>query len=45
MLWTVLVVIVLVGGIYYVLVQRLKPAHMQAPEGELVEAPPATAPL
>ena len=44
-LWTVLVVIVLVGGIYYVLVQRLKPAHMQAPEGELVEAPPATAPL
>jgi amino acid transporter len=37
-LWTVLVVILLVGGVYYVLVQRSKPAHMQAPEGELVDA-------
>ncbi len=34
-LWTVLVVIVLVGGVYYALVQSKKPAHMQAPEGEL----------
>jgi amino acid transporter len=44
-LWTVLVVILLVGGIYYALVQRRKPAHMQAPEGEVVEAPasPTTA--
>jgi amino acid transporter len=44
-LWTVLVVILLVGGVYYALVQRTKPAHMQAPEGELVEAPasPTTA--
>jgi urea carboxylase system permease len=34
-LWSVLGVIVVVGGIYYVLVQRKRPAHMQAPEGEL----------
>jgi amino acid transporter len=34
-LWTVLVVIVLVGGVYYAVVQSRKPAHMQAPEGEL----------
>jgi len=41
-LWTVLVVIVLVGGIYFLLVQRKKPAHLQAPEGEVeaVESPP-----
>jgi urea carboxylase system permease len=39
-LWTVLVVIVIVGGIYYGLVQRTKPAHLQAPEGETIEAPP-----
>src|SRR3989440_4826200 len=38
-LWTVLVVIVIVGGIYYGLVQRTKPAHMQAPEGEIPDAP------
>jgi urea carboxylase system permease len=38
-LWTVLVVIVLVGGLYYGLVQRNKPAHMDAPEGEAVVAP------
>jgi hypothetical protein len=43
-LWTVLVVIVLVGGIYYVLVQRTKPAHLEAPEGEVVDAPAAAAP-
>jgi hypothetical protein len=43
-LWTVLVVIVIVGGVYYGLVQRTKPAHMQAPEGEIPDAPavPAT---
>ncbi len=43
-LWTVLGVILIVGGIYYVLVQRTKPAHLQAPEGEAPEAPavPAT---
>ena len=34
-LWTVLVVILIVGGVYYALVQRTKPAHLQAPEGEL----------
>jgi urea carboxylase system permease len=44
-LWTVLVVIVIVGGIYYVLVQRTKPAHLQAPEGEVVEAPAAPTPI
>jgi len=34
-LWTVLVVIVAVGTAYYGLVQRQKPAHLTAPEGEL----------
>jgi hypothetical protein len=29
-------VIVLVGAVYYGLVQRTKPAHLQAPEGELL---------
>jgi urea carboxylase system permease len=37
-LWTVLVVIVIVGGLYYTLVQRTKPAHLQAPEGEVPDA-------
>ena len=42
-LWSVLGVIVIVGAIYFALVQRNKPAHTEAPEGEaLVEAPPAT---
>jgi amino acid transporter len=40
-LWTVLAVILIVGGIYYALVQRTKPAHLQAPEGELTDAAPA----
>src|SRR6266581_694350 len=44
-LWTVVVVILLVGGIYYALVQRTKPAHLEAPEGELAEAPAATTPI
>jgi hypothetical protein len=39
----VFVVVALVGAIYFVLVQRTKPAHMQAPEGEAVEAPAVTA--
>jgi amino acid transporter len=42
-LWTVLGVIAVVGAIYYVLVQRKKPAHLQAPEGEALDAPPVTA--
>jgi urea carboxylase system permease len=43
-LWSTLGVIVVVGALYFVLVQRTKPAHLQAPEGEaLIEAPPVTA--
>jgi len=38
-LWTTLIVIVLVGALYYVLVQRTKPAHLQAPEDEAMELP------
>jgi len=41
-LWTVLGIIVIVGTVYYVIVQRTKPAHLQAPEGEVV-APEASA--
>ena len=33
-LWSVLGVIVVVGAVYFVLVQRRKPTHLQAPEGE-----------
>jgi amino acid transporter len=33
-LWTVLVVILLVGSVYFALVQRTSPAHLQAPAGE-----------
>lgn len=41
-LWSVLGVIVIVGAVYFVLVQRTKPAHLEAPEGEAVaEAAPA----
>jgi len=46
-LWTTLIVIVLVGAVYYGLVQRTKPSHMAAPEGEVFaeeEAPDRTAP-
>ena len=43
-LWTVLVVILLVGGLYYVLVQHKRPAHRTAPEGELPESAPAMTP-
>jgi urea carboxylase system permease len=44
--WTVVIVVALVGAVYYVLVQRTKPAHLVAPEGEVFvdEAPPATTP-
>jgi amino acid transporter len=43
-LWSTLGAIVVVGAVYFVLVQRRKPAHLQAPEGEaLVEAPAAPA--
>ena len=44
-LWTVVIVIALVGAAYYLAVQHRKPAHLQAPEGEAVapEATPATA--
>jgi urea carboxylase system permease len=38
-LWTVFVVIALVGSAYYLLVQRHKASHVEAPEGELVSAP------
>jgi amino acid transporter len=38
-LWTVLVVIVLVGAAYWGLVQRTKPAHAQAPEEFPASAP------
>jgi amino acid transporter len=41
-LWSVLGVIVIVGAVYFVLVQRTKPAHMQAPEGEVPESPAVT---
>jgi urea carboxylase system permease len=34
-LWTVAIFIALVGAVYFVLVQRTKPAHLQAPEGEV----------
>jgi amino acid transporter len=38
-LWSTLGVIVIVGAVYFALVQRTKPAHLQAPEGEVPEAP------
>ena len=34
-LWTVAIVIALVGAVYFILVQRTKAAHLQAPEGEV----------
>jgi amino acid transporter len=37
-LWTVFIVIALVGAAYFVIVQRTKPAHLEAPEGEAVAA-------
>jgi hypothetical protein len=41
--WTVVLVIALVGACYFAAVQRRKPAHLQAPAGEAVEAPPVAA--
>ncbi|HET8894348.1 MAG TPA: hypothetical protein VFM96_09660 [Gaiellaceae bacterium] len=38
MLWTVLVFITIIGAIYFLLVQRRKPSHLQAPEGEALAA-------
>jgi len=45
-LWTVAIAITLVGGVYFALVQRHKPAHIVAPPGEAiaVEAPAAASP-
>ena len=37
-LWTTFIAIALVGGIYFVLVQRRKPSHLEAPEGEAFAA-------
>ena len=37
-LWTVVIAIALIGGGYYGLVQRHKPSHVEAPEGELPSA-------
>jgi urea carboxylase system permease len=49
-LWTVFVVVAGIGALYFFLVQRRKPAHLEAPSGEVfareaVEAPPATSPV
>jgi len=38
-LWSVLGVIVIVGAIYFALVQRNKPAHLQVPESDAMELP------
>ncbi|HEY8029793.1 MAG TPA: APC family permease [Gaiellaceae bacterium] len=38
-LWSVLGVIVIVGGVYFALVQRNKPAHLQVPEEDVMELP------
>jgi urea carboxylase system permease len=38
-LWTTLIVIVLVGTAYFMLVQRKKPEHMDAPEDETMQLP------
>src|SRR5690348_17772570 len=37
-LWTVLIAIVIVGSIYFFAVQRTKPSHLEAPEGEALAA-------
>jgi amino acid transporter len=44
-LWTVVVTVAAVGAVYFVLVQRRKPSHLVAPEGEVFaeELPPAAA--
>jgi len=44
-LWTVFVVLAAVGALYFALVQRKKPSHSEAVEGQAAapEAPAATA--
>jgi urea carboxylase system permease len=42
-LWTVAIAITIVGAAYFVLVQRTKPSHMQAPEGEAIPEASAAA--
>jgi urea carboxylase system permease len=44
-LWSVLIVVALVGAVYYFAVQRTKPSHLEAPEGEVFasDAPAAAA--
>ena len=42
-LWTVFVVVAGVGTLYFSLVQRRKPSHVEAPEGELLAHDAATA--
>jgi len=37
-LWTVAIVVVLVGAVYFALVQRTKASHLAAPEGEVLAA-------
>jgi hypothetical protein len=37
-LWTVAITIVIVGGMYFAAVRRLKPSQLQAPEGEVFVA-------
>ncbi len=46
-LWTVPITITLVGAVYFLLVQRRKPIHLVAPDGEAlgVEAAPAPSPM
>jgi cbb3-type cytochrome oxidase subunit 3 len=44
-LWTVAIFIMLVGAVYFILVQRTKRAHLQAPEGAVfAEDTPLAAP-
>jgi hypothetical protein len=46
-LWTVFVAVTLVGAAYFLLFQRLKPSHLQAPEGEVfaTDSSPEAAPV
>jgi len=43
--WTVLAVVAAVGAVYFMLVQRYKPAHLQAPEGEVFATETPEAPV
>jgi hypothetical protein len=44
-LWTVFIAVVIVGTAYFLLVQRTKPSHLEAPEGEVfADELPAAAP-